>query len=282
MSTVNLDNIQRSIAIISDTHVFSDFGLVPREPVYDENGAVKNHKSVLNKGQRIIQGYWYDKWIPTCDRFNVDTVIHLSDACQGVNPKEGGRSTLSPDLDIQKDATVTAMAPLVKGRNLEMFSGTLYHEALNTRIHKDIAHMLKEHAERVQFHGKFANLHFEGTEKIANCAHAATSAMLYPAGVIDRELTFIKVGVAEEKIPRPDYFMRGHLHKYIHLDYENIHGIQCPGWQAWYPLGDKVRLYGRTQPDIGGLILLIDKQNRTVLLHFLYKVPKIADFVKKA
>jgi len=280
--TIRLDNIQRSIAVISDTHIFSDFGLVPREPVEDEHGAIRNPREALNDGQRIIQSYWYDQWLPTCDEFNVDTVIHLGDACQGINPKEGGRSTLSPDLDIQKEAAALCLEPLVKDRNLEMFNGTTYHEALNTRIHQDIANRLRGYAQRVQFHGKFANLSFDGTNKVANCAHAATSAMIYPAGVIDRELLFIKVAVAEGKIPRPDYFFRGHLHKYIHLDYEDIHGIQCPGWQAWYPLGDKVRLYGRTQPDIGGLILLIDKENRTILLHFLYEAPKIADCVKRA
>lgn len=280
MSTINIDNIKRSIGIISDTHVWSDYGLVSKEPVYNRKGNWLNPPQTLNKGQLAIQSFWYNNWIPTCDKFNVDTIIHLGDACQGCNPKEGGVDNLRSNLDFQKEDFANLMIPLVKNRVYHQLSGTKYHEALNTRIHRDLVDKLKPYASKAVFHGKFANIKFKGTDKIANCAHAATSALIYPAGVIDREITFIKVAVAEGKIPRPDYMLRGHLHKYIHLDYWDIHGIQVPGWQAWYPLGDKVRLYGRTQPDIGGVILLIDKQNRTVLLHFVYPPPKVIDFVR--
>jgi len=88
MNTINVENIKRSVMLISDTHVWSDYALVSREPVYNATGRHLNPPEVMNEGQKIIQSYWYDEFIPTCDRFNVDTIIHFSDAVQGVNPKE--------------------------------------------------------------------------------------------------------------------------------------------------------------------------------------------------
>jgi len=281
MSTINLDNIARSLLLLSDTHVWSDYALVSREPVYNQDRRHLNPSETLSDGQKVIQSYWYEKMLPTADDFNVDTVIHFSDAIQGANPKEGGVSSISPDMDYQKEDFVNLMKPLISEREYHQFSGTLYHEALSVRIHRDLTDKLRPYCKKARFHNKFANLRIKGTTKLMNCAHAATSALIYPAAVLDRELTFAKVAVAEGRIPRPDYLVRGHLHKYIHLDYVDIHGIQLPGWQAWYPLGDKVRLYGRTQPDIGFCILLIDKQNRTVLLHFCYPTPNILDFERE-
>jgi len=279
-STINLDNIVRSVALISDTHVWSDYGLVSRTPVYDKKNAMINPPERLNPGQKDIQSCWYDKFIPTAKAFNVDMIIHFGDALQGCNPKEGGIDLLHPNIDFQKEDFVNLMKPLVKGRKYIQMSGTTYHEVLNTRIHKDLVDKLKPYCREAIFGGKFANIHLEETEKLLNCAHAATSALIYPANVIDRELVFIKVAVAEGRIPMPNYLIRGHLHKYIHLDYVDIHGVQLPGWMAWYPLGDKVRLYGRTQPDIGWVLLLVDKLNRSILLHFVYPTPNIIDFVR--
>lgn len=280
MSTINLDNIERSVALVSDTHVWSDYALVSREPVYNQKGNMFNPPEVLNKGQKTIQSYWYDMFIPTALNFNVDTVIHFGDAIQGCNPREGGVDCLSPDLDYQKQDFVNLMKPLVKDRIYHQFSGTMYHESLDTKIHRDVVDQLHPYCEKAHFHGKFANIKLKGTEKILNCAHAATSALIYPGTVIDRELTFAKVAAAEGRIPKPDYLIRGHLHRYLHLDYPDIHGVQLPGWMAWYPLGDKVRLYGRTQPDIGWVLLLVDKMNRSLLLHFIYPTPNIIDFLR--
>ena len=283
MKTINLKNIRRSIALVSDTHVYSDYALIPREPLYtwkDPDPRWINPPEVLSNGQKILQGYWYDKWLPVCDEFNVDTVIHFGDATQGCNPKEGGIDVLTPDLDYQLDAAEALMRPLVKDRTYHQFSGSKYHEALNTRIHRELFNRLKSTTKKnSRFWNKFGNIKLTGTNKILNCAHAATSALIYPAAVIDRELVFIKVAVAEGKIPMPDYMIRGHLHRYLHLDYPDIHGIQLPGWMSWYALADKVRLYGRTQPDIGFVMLLIDKLDRTILLHFIYPTPKIVDFL---
>jgi len=280
LSTINLDNIVRSVALLSDTHDFSDYALVSRTPLYNKKRNCINPPEALSEGQKTIQSYWYDRFIPTAKEFNVDTIIHFGDAIQGCNPKEGGIDCLSPNIDFQKADFVNLMKPVVKDRVYHQFSGTMYHESRDTRIHSDLVDKLQPYCKKAYFHNKFANIKLKGTEKTLNCAHAATSALIYPATVIDRELTFAKVAAAEGRIPLPDYLIRGHLHRYLHLDYPDIHGVQLPGWMAWYPLGDKVRLYGRTQPDVGWILLLVDKQDRSLLLHFIYPTPNIIDFLR--
>ncbi len=278
-STINLDNIARSIAIVSDTHVGSSLAVWPDRKIFTAEG---NDLTASRSEAQIKLSMYWKNYLARCKEFNVDTVIHLGDMCQGCNPKEGGRLTITPDIEYQKDAAEALLQPLVQDRILHVVSGSKYHQSLDTKIHRDMTHRLGKYAREAYFHGPVRNLLFRGTKKIANIAHAATSALIYPSTVLDRERVYLKLAEAQNKIPKIDYFIRGHLHYYFHLDYPDMHIIQCPGWQVWYPLGDKVRLYGKTQPDIGGLILLIDKQNRTILLHFLYPCPNVMDSLMEA
>lgn len=279
MSTINLDNIRRSVALISDMHVGGEYSLWPDEPIRTISGL--NYTEARSKGQLEIAESWHS-FVETCSKFNVDTVVNLADTTAGVNPKESGRLMLTPDLELQKDAAVQLLEPLVEGRSYHAISGSKYHESIDTQVHRDIAHRLKTVAEKSQFHGVIANLKLKGTNKIMNVAHKATGALIYPATVLDRERIFVKMAEARDQLPHINYLVRGHLHHFFHLDYPDMHIIQLPCWQAWLPIGDRVRLYGRMQPDIGGVILLIDKQNRTIILHFLYPVPKLADMIINA
>ena len=86
MSLVNPENAVRSVALISDTHVWSDYALVSNTPVYDKKRHV-NPPEALSRGQLTIQSYWYNRFIPTAEEFNVDTIIHFGDGVQGCNPK---------------------------------------------------------------------------------------------------------------------------------------------------------------------------------------------------
>lgn len=277
MSTINFDNIARSIAVVSDTHFGSYYALWPDDDVWTNEG--NNLTAMRNPGQMELARSW-NLFLGVCDKFRVDTVFHLGDACQGCNYAEGGKNTITPDMDYQVDAAVAAMKPLVKDRIYHQVSGTLYHKSRDVRIHKNLVRDLKPYAKEAHFHNMVANLAMKGTKKTFNLAHEATSAMIYPSTVLDRERLFLKLAEARGQLPHIDAFFRGHLHFYFHLDYEDMHILQCPCWMVWFPLKDKVRLYGKFQPDIGGLIILIDKQNRMIPFHFIYPCPHILDMVK--
>lgn len=276
--TINLGNISRAIAVFSDIHAGSPYAVWPDEPIHLRDGG-GNVSALMNEGQKQLLKSWHQA-LAVCDEFNVDTIITLGDTIQGCNPKEGGRATMTPDMEVQKDGAELLLRDLVKDRTLHMLSGTQYHESLDTKIHRDLAHRLEKYAKKSNYHGLLCNLRLNGTNKTINLAHKSTNAMIYTSTVMERERVFLKLAEADGKLPHIDYQFRGHLHVYYHLDTSNMHLIQCPAWMAWFPYKDSAGLYGKMQPDIGFVLLLIDKQNRSILLHFLYDAPHIADLIQ--
>jgi len=269
---------KRVIAFVSDTHVLSDFALCPDGLVNYETG--KNISAMRSGGQLQLLDAWR-QFLRVCDMWHVDTVVHLGDAVAGVNPKECGRNVMDTDLEVQKDGFVLLMKPLVKDRVYHQVSGTRYHEARDSRIHKDLVDRLRPVCKEAYFHHSIANIHIRGTSKTMNIAHACTSASIYRGQALERESFFIMQAEAEGLLPHIDYVVRGHLHRFLHVDNGYHHLIFVPGWMAWFPYRDKVGLYGRMQPHIGGVILFIDEKNRTTVHHYLYETPKIVDFVKE-
>lgn len=271
-------NFKRVIALISDTHVLSDFALCPDGVINEETG--KNISAMRSAGQLQLFKYWND-FVNVCNFWGVDMVIHVGDAIQGCNPKNAGRNTLDPDIDVQTDACVSLLEPLVKNRSFHCVSGSLYHESVDSKIHYRLCKDLKGIASRSEYHGAVYNSRIKGTNKVINVAHCSTGAAIYRSTILDREALFLKVAEAEGRFEwKTTIMIRGHLHCFLHLDNGNTHMIQVPGWQAWYPLRDKVRLYGKMQPDIGGVILFIDDDSRLTLHHYLYPCPHISDSLK--
>jgi hypothetical protein len=274
----------RVIALVGDMHTLSRFGLLP-DGSFNSDG--KDLAKLRNNGQEIIWQAW-KMFCDVCDKWQVDTVINLADACSGINWAEGGRDTYDTSLEVQMDAAVTALEPLVKDRMYHGISGSPYHQSRDCQIHRTIAKRMQSECGAVEsrFHGIVANLELLNTNRTMNVAHKATNAQIYRTMILDRESLFMRLAEAELKLPHFDYIVRGHLHNYFHLDISDQHVIQCPCWQAYYAIKGSTRLYGRMQPDIGGVILFIDNKDRTTLHHYLLKdfgleQPHILDFVKK-
>ena len=273
----------RIIGFVSDMHTLSRTGLLP-DNSFNEDG--KDLALLRNQGQKIIWRGW-KKFIDMCNYWKVDTIINGADACAGLNYKEGGRDVMNTNLDVQTDAAIEALAPLVKDRVYHAINGSTYHESRDMKIHRAIAKRLEsEHgATKSHFHEFMANIKLIGTNKLLNLAHKASNAMIYPVTALDRESFFMKIATAEQKLPHADYIVRAHLHHYFHYDTPTQHIIQLPCWQGWYPIKGSARLYGR-QPDIGGVIMFIDNKNRTTVHHYLLKdfglpQPHVLDFLKK-
>jgi len=274
----------RIIALIGDMHTLSRFGLCP-DKAYNDDG--KDLSKLRNDGQDIIWRGW-KYFVNICNKWNVDTVINFADACSGLNFAEGGRNTMDTSLEVQKDAAVTALAPLVKDRIYHGISGSPYHQSIDTEIHRGIAKRMSSEcgAKQSHFHGVIANLELEHTNRTINIAHKATSAQIYRASIMDRETFFMRIAEAEGKLHHYDYICRAHLHTFFHLDISDQHIIQVPCWQAYYTIRGSTRLYGRMQPDIGGVLLFIDNKDRTTVHHYLLKdfglsQPHVLDFLKK-
>lgn len=265
-------------------HTLSRFGLMP-DGSFNSDG--KDLSVMRNTGQEVIWRGW-KMFAEMCDKWGVDTVINLADACSGLNFKEGGKDTYDTNLETQMDAAVEGLKLLVKNRVYHGISGSPYHESRDTQVHRQIAKRMETECDAAEshFHGVIANLELEHTNKTVNIAHKATNAQIYRTMILDRESLFMDAAEAHNKLPRFDIVLRGHLHTYFHLDFPHQHVIQCPCWQAYYTIKGSARFYGRAQPDIGGLILFIDNKDRTTLHHYLLKdfglpQPHVIDFLKK-
>ena len=265
-------------------HTLSRFGLLP-DGSFNSDG--KDLSAMRNSGQEIIWRAW-KMFADVCNKWDVDTVINLADACSGINWAEGGRDTYDTSLEVQMDAAVEALKLLVKDRVYHGISGSAYHESRDTQIHRTIARRMESEcgASESHFHGVIANLALKHTNRTMNVAHKATNAQIYRASIMDRETFFMRLAEAEGKLHHFDYIVRGHLHTYFHLDISDQHIIQNPCWQAYYTIKGSTRLYGRMQPDIGGVILFIDNKDRTTIHHYLLKdfgleQPHVLDFIKK-
>jgi hypothetical protein len=224
-----------------------------------------------SSGQDTLYEYWLD-FCRKCDDEGVDTVILDGDALHGTNRKEYGMNLMTEDLEIQKIAACQLLAPLVKYRNFIALSGSLYHESLDTRVHKDIAEKLGGKYAGLLWNGKL-----QGTNRTMNIAHGVSGAAIYRTTVMDREGHLMLQAQALGKLEKFDLIVRAHWHYFIHIHFAQQHLIQLPCWICWEPNKIYVRYYGRMQADIGGVILNIDEKDRISVWHYLYKTVHIAD-----
>lgn len=265
MSKLTID-IKRSLAIISDTHVGSRCSLFPDKYVGSEGNVIKP-----NEGQLEIYKYWKYFFNEVCNRLRVDTIIHLGDALHGLNRKEAGEGLLLPTLQDQCDCFIQLIRPYLKGRKFLVVSGSGYHESLDFKVHKTIAERLNG-----IFCGYVADIKLKNTNRTINIAHSSGYPQIYVSTVLDREGFFLKVAEASGKIGKVDILVRGHIHIFEHIHLSTQHLVSTPCWTTFSGNPLTTKLYGRKQPDIGGIVIMIDKYDRITIHHYLMdRIPRI-------
>lgn len=257
----------RSIALISDTHVGSRFGLCPEKYVSVEEDTI-----APNRGQRQILESFRDYSRRMRDDFKIDTVFLVGDMMAGLNIKEFGVFMKTTDMNEQVEMATQVLNILCKGKRVAVWSGTPYHEARDFRIHQLLADNLGG-----KFYGSISNMRLEPTSKIVNVAHATTQAMVYPETVLSRDILFLKEGEALGKLYKTSAIIRGHRHSYVEIHKSDLHYISLPCWEAFTPYYKATQWYFKFQPDIGGALMMVDVKERLRFMHFLYPCPKIAD-----
>jgi len=256
----------RTIAFVGDTHVGSMFALFPDNKKYRIN---------LNRGQRKLLEYWKYFW-HECDSSEVDTIVHMGDVVEGLNRKNSGLNIMVSDLNIQKDAFVDLITPYIKKRRFYIISGSGYHESLDYRFSEDIAQTLNG-----TFLGDLANLRIKPFKTVINIAHGVGGTAIYRATKMDREALFMLTAQATGKLKKTDMMIRGHLHYFHYQKTPDIHSLQVPCWKVWEPNRIFIPLYGRKQPDIGGVIVRYESNNDITIRERLYPLPHIADSIKE-
>jgi len=269
---------KRVVAFVADTHVGSRFAIFPPNVISNEGNDLS---AMRNPGQVQLYEYWTE-WEKICDSWGVDTVILLGDIIQGNNPVGRGIGTITPDLDEQKQAAIVLLSKICTNRIVHCLSGTPYHESIDTRIHYDLTNELRSVAKEAHFHGLMANIKLKGTNRILNLAHGVSGASIYRTTLMDREALFEAAAYGLGDLDfLPDIVIRAHWHRFIHIHLPNQHILQVPGWCAWFPYKNTIRLYGKLQPHIGGVILFIDDRDRIMIHHYLFKPPRISDYLRE-
>jgi UDP-2,3-diacylglucosamine pyrophosphatase LpxH len=260
----------RSVALVSDMHVGSVFGLCPERYVSGVGGEVSK---AMNAGQKQLLESWKD-YVVRMKKFKVDTVFLVGDIFAGVNFAENGLHLITADMNEQLEMACELLKPLVGGTKVCVWSGTPFHDSRDFRIHKVLAEYLNG-----KFYGAVANVKLDGVDKIVNVAHATTDAIVYPETVLSRDIMFLKEAEALGKLPKINAVIRAHRHSYVEIHKHDLHYISLPCWEAFTPYYKAVKWYFKFQPDIGGAVMLADDQKRLRFMHFLYDCPHISDKV---
>lgn len=263
--------MKRVIAFISDLHIFSRFGL--NLPEYISQYGIKFR---IETPLRKIYDYWLD-FQEICNREGVDTVVICGDIIHGQNPIERGTMLVSPSIDEQVDAAVKILNPLCQGRKVYVFKGSGYHGLKGASPEQWVCRQVGG-----KWIGEVGNLRFAPSKRVFNIQHGESSAYIYREMVLGREGLFMKYAQALGKIPQIDVIVRGHWHNFIYLHENQLHFIQLPGWLAFEPSRPYLRSYAKMQPDIGGVIVYIDDEDRIRVWHFLYPVINIVDRIRLA
>jgi hypothetical protein len=130
------------------------------------------------------------------------------------------------------------------------------------------------------FYGLFANIHIQNTKRVFQIYHGDSAAVIYRETAMAREGHFLWEAEGRGKLPcHIDMVINGHWHYFQHIHSERQHLLRLPGWTDWMPFRKGMKLYGKVIPDIGGVIVLIDMNDRILVHHFLYPRPMIADGV---
>jgi len=266
--------VKRAIALIADLHIGCRFAIFPEGFTSKEGNDIS---AMMSKGQQEILEFW-KQYVKKCNYWNVDSVMILGDIIHSSNRREFGMQLITPEIDEQKRAAVKLLKPLCKGKKVHIVSGTLYHEALDTRVHYDIADGLNG-----SYHGLLANLKLRHSNRIAQIAHGSSGAWRYRSMQLDQQALDLLAAEALGKIPfHIDMLIRGHWHQFIHIHVAKQHLVQLPCWSAFVPWSGSMKSYGKFQPDIGGCILFIDKEDRMIIHPYLMKdIPHIADYLKR-
>ena len=257
---------KRVIAFITDLHVGSPYGLWPDDFVVPTT----QQPIKCSPGQLELWEHWED-FKKKCDDYNVDTVISLGDLIDGNNPREYGRDRTTSDINMQIMGAKQIIEPIKKNRDFFGVKGTDYHSGSIVDAEQELIAQLNG-----VYWGRLKNIKLRNTNVHFNISHGEGGAFIYRATKADRELLFMKVAEAERKINfHIDLFVRGHLHYFGYLKMNTNAYLACPAWVDWIPYRPALGLYGR-QVDIGGVIVIINDDDKITPIEFLYPLPNMA------
>jgi hypothetical protein len=212
----------KRIVVAADFHCGNRVGLTP--PAWQdspETGPVDNKKYATF--QREVWKHYAD----TLSSLQpIDYYFFLGDAVDGKGERSGGTEETVNDRIKQSDMA-TACIKQAEAREVFMVYGTPYHTGVNEDWEDIVARNVGASIggqEFVEVEGvTFMLKHFIGGSQIP---HGRYTAMA-------RDALWNLVWGRDERQPKADVFLRGHVHYYIMLGDEYVKGFICPALQGY-------------------------------------------------
>ena len=264
-----------AIAVVSDTHVGSHFGLCPPEGLRLDTGKYESQ----NKFQETTWRFWMDcwnEWLPSQTRkVKRRILVHNGDIIEGDHHNQV--SAVSNLTDQSKNA-VSILKPVV-----EMFDkfysirGTEVHGGIGEQQTELIAQALGAEKESETGNYSRQELWLEVGGVITQFAHhiGMTSSAAYETSAPMRELVATLLEAAQWGRPLPHIVFRSHRHRYtrvpIPTEKGDIELVVTPCWQLKTPhvwRVDRMRM-----PHIGIVLALIEDETWQIKRK-LYKLPQ--------
>ena len=234
-----MDNV--IIALCADTHCGSSLGLIKPGGLNLHDGGTFQ-PSLL---QRKIWEVWDESWhkIAQARKGRRLIIVHNGDATEGLH--HGTTQVVSSRMDEHKQIHIDAMDHALKvckfnagkGDSLYYVTGTEEHAGKGSEMEEDIAKDLeavplsdKRHTWDVikkVIHGVQFNISHHGAR--------SGNTVLTDDNSMRQILKNIYFDCVNFRKPIPRYWIRAHIHKFIHADYEDaqgrIEGIVLPSFQ---------------------------------------------------
>jgi hypothetical protein len=251
------------LLVISDLHVGSNYGLMPKGGVEFEDPQT-GHTTLL-KPNKVPQQALIKCWEDMKKRVgDVDAVLINGDACDGPQRKSMGKYTWTNDLGVQAEVAAQLINE-IPANEFFLTKGSEYHCMEDRPLEQVVAEKLA---------GVYGNdLLIEiGGARIHASHHIGTSssAWMYRTTPLARDLLLLTLCEAPEEYGKVDFVIRSHAHYFCAVQFGSMGGCITPAWQTRTPFAVKANLI--SPPQIGYVLLDITDGEITMKKR-LYKIP---------
>ena len=149
-------------------------------------------------------------------------------------------------------------------------------------MHESLAQQLRNDGCNAQYVGGPAFVELKGTKRVRRVFidHEAPVALVYPATLQSREIMWFLMQMGKGTLPKIDCIIRAHTHRWQHLDHDSIHAISLPCLCGLPIYKGTRRYFPKLIPDIGAVLLFVDKEGRMRYMHFIMPPAEVQKIVK--
>lgn len=208
------------IAVVSDLHVGSNVGIMPRVVKgYDENEQRKMEYRASKVQQRIL-----DQWNVMChDVEGCDYLVANGDLCDGLNPKQKGSGNWTNDAQLQVDAAAELLE-MVDAKRFIVTQGSQYHTgaspSLDGMVAKAVGAKFDDELVLTVKDTSFYFKHWVGV----------SSNFMYRPTPLAKEMHDTKL--IEEDVGKIDVVVRSHAHYFTYCGFPHTFGVITPCWKG--------------------------------------------------